>query len=139
VLVRFLNKYLLTEFVLLVIALVARFIFMRIFFIYGVVRSISKWELRKYFRACAYITDVEGNVKGQYILNDTMRKRGGHDFGDPLESISYAIGRNNRLEKQTWFSKKVERILLESAEKNHCDNAVRNLDNQLLNRIMYLN
>ena len=137
--IRFLNKYLLTEFALLVVALFGRFIFMRLFFIYGCIRSITKWELRKYLKSCAYITDVEGNVKGKYILNDTMRKKGGHDFGDPIESISYAIGRNNRLKLQTNFSKQVEGLLLESSEKNHCEKAVKNLDNQLLNRLMYLN
>jgi hypothetical protein len=111
---------------------------MRLFFFVGIIVSSCKWELRKYLHSCSYITDVEGNVKGKYVLNFFLRKKGGHDFGDPIESISYAIGRNVRINRNTEFSELVERGL-ESCEKNHCENAIKFLDNKLINHVMYLN
>ena len=112
---------------------------MQFLFIYGCIVASYRWELRQYFRAKAYIIDVDGNVTGKYFWNHTMRKKGGYDFGDPIDSLSYAIGRNNRLRKETFFSEVIECTLLEPAETDHCEKAVLTLNKKITNRILYLN
>mgnify|MGYP003521966484 FL=1 len=137
--IKFLERYQLTAFILLVLALVGKLVMMKFLFIWGVIEAKLKGELNDYLASKAYIIDVEGNVTGKYFWNRFMRKPGGHGFGDPLECRSYAIGRNKRLKKDKRLSKVIDATLLESAETNHCEKAVINLDKKISNRLLNLN
>jgi hypothetical protein len=137
--IRFLKKYKLTDFALLLVAFIAKKLIMQFLFLWGCVEASCRWELRQYFRAKAYIIDVDGNVTGKYFWNRVLKKKGGHSFGDPLESMSYAIGQNMRLRKDTLTSDVINHYLLEASEKNHCEIAIKTLDNKIRKRILNLN
>lgn len=107
---------------------------MQFLFAWGCVEASLRWELRAYFRSKAYIIDVDGNVTGKYFWNRTLKKKGGHSFGDPVESISYALGRNIRLNKESLVGDVINHYLLESVEKNHCEIAIKTLDNKIQKR-----
>lgn len=137
--IQFLKKYKLTEFALLLVAILGRVLLMKLLFIIGIIVASCKWELNKYMRSKAYIIDVEANVTGKHTWNLLLRKKGGHDFGDPVESMSYAIGRNNRKRKETLTSEIIEDLLLESSEADHCEKAVQFLDKKLADRLLNYN
>lgn len=138
-LIRFLKKYALTEFLLLLVSMVLEFILSVILGALNYFLAACNWELRKYMLARAYINDVEGNVKFQYTLNRWMVKPGGEKFGNPFHSLSYVIGRNIIKAKQKWLSEKIDKYILESSEPNHSRLAVQNYEKRIIaeyNRIM---
>jgi len=77
----------------------------------SMLRRKSRGEVGTYFFKSAYSMDQNANVLMQEFFNDTMRKDGGYDFGNPDVTISDALGRNKKLEKLTIFGKSLERFL----------------------------
>lgn len=137
--IRFLKKYALTEFLLLIISIILEFLLSVILGALNYTLAACNWELRKYMLERAYINDVEGNVKFQYTLNLWMVKPGGEQFGDPFQSLSYVIGRNIQKQKQKRLSKIIDKYILEPAEENHSLKAVDKYEAKILreaNRIL---
>lgn len=113
------------ELLLLIIAVSASFL-VGFLFLYGCIRALSIGgfkRLMKYFREVAYIIDVAFCVLGQFFWNDTMKKKGGYDFGSPHDSISECMGQNKRIANETkwgaWWGRRLNKW-----DKNHLEKAI---------------
>lgn len=76
-------------------------------FIVGLIRSIGGNRvlsfLQSFFFNIGYGHDQMGNASYSEMLNGIMRKSGGYEFGNPDETVSSALGKNQRLGKATIF------------------------------------
>lgn len=66
-------------------------------FFYSLLMTLLKsgWQsVDKYLLNCAIADDQAGNVYMAKLFNDVLIKPGGHRFGNPDETISSVIGRN---------------------------------------------
>lgn len=68
-------------------------------------------ELDKYFFKCALSNDQQGNTYLAKLFNDTLIKPGGHKFGDPDETISSVIGKNQLAGKLSLMGKALNWVL----------------------------
>ena len=80
----------------------------------------------KYFKNSALAMDIFGNREFRTFWNKTLRKRGGYKFGDERETISSALGKNQR---DNTLSKagKILVFILDKLDKNHCKKSIKNL------------
>lgn len=118
--------------ILYITSLIARAIFIPIFFIYGLVKFIYKRKIKealpdidRKFKMMAISIDKFGNVVGKEMLNDLLVKdKTIHPYGDSSETISEATGWNkyhNNLSKcGIMFDK-----FLDLFEKNHSLNSIK--------------
>lgn len=83
-----------------------------------VVSMTSKDNAKGYFRSTAVNIDKFGNREFRKLWNITLRKDNGYEFGNPEETISSALGKN---ERDGTLSKtgKVLTWLLNLLDKNH--------------------
>ncbi len=87
---------------------------------------VTTWKkFNDYFYHIAFSIDQTGNVFCQYLFNDFLIKKGGYQFGNPDETVSYILGRNKALNALTWFGKFICWIL-DKIQKNHVENAAKN-------------
>ena len=124
--IRFLKKYLLTEVLLWILSVVLEVLLSIVLGIFNYIAAILNWELRKYLLLKAFMNDVEGNVKFKYVLNFCFSNgKPGHQFGDPMQTISYVIGmkiKDGSANKFCiWFNERI----LERADPNHAEKAIR--------------
>jgi len=63
---------------------------------YFVVLFSAKDEAKGYFRSTAINIDKFGNREFRTLWNKTLRKENGYKFGNPEETISSALGKNER-------------------------------------------
>ncbi|MEC3875922.1 hypothetical protein [Chryseobacterium salviniae] len=63
---------------------------------YFVVLSTAKDHAKGYFRSSAVNIDKFGNREFRTLWNKTLRKNNGYKFGNPEETISSALGKNER-------------------------------------------
>lgn len=66
--------------------------------------------------------DQLGNVLGGPLFNRTLRKKGGHKFGHPDETISFVLGEN----KESGHLTKLGKFIADKLNKidpNHVENA----------------
>jgi len=63
---------------------------------YFVVLFTSKDHAKGYFRSTAVNMDKFGNREFRTLWNKTLRKENGYKFGNPEETISSALGKNER-------------------------------------------
>ena len=73
------------------------------------------------------IHDIHGNRSMRALWNITMRKSNGYKFGREGETISSALGKNQR-DKTLSFMGKLLAGLLDLLDKDHCKNAIREFD-----------
>ena len=73
----------------------------------------------KYLRNCAYSIDQSGNVFCQNFLNRFMANEYGYKFGNPDETISSVLGRN-QLRNTLTLGGKILAWVLHLIDKNHC-------------------
>lgn len=83
-------------------------------------KTRSKW-----YYDMAFALDIFGNVACQYLFNVTLTKQIGHAFGNPKETVSYALGMNYYLNNLTFLGKALVWIL-DKIEKDHVQKAVKN-------------
>lgn len=57
----------------------------------------------EYFKETAIDIDKFGNRNFRTFLNATMRIKGGYNFGNVNETISSALGKNQRDKTLSWF------------------------------------
>ena len=60
-----------------------------------------------YFKETAIDIDKFGNRNFRAFLNATMRVTGGYPFGNVNETISSALGKNQRDKTLSWFGKMI--------------------------------
>lgn len=76
-----------------------------------------------YFTETAIDIDKFGNRNFRTFLNATMRLRNGYKFGNVNETISSALGKNQRDKTLSWFGK-VICFILDKLDKNHCKKSI---------------
>lgn len=68
-------------------------------------------ELDKYLYKCALANDQHGNTYMAKLFNDILIKPGGSKFGNPDETISSVLGKNQLAGKLSFFGKLINWIL----------------------------
>jgi len=95
-------------------------------FIYGIFHSLFTKGLRglgEYLLKIAISIDQLGNVLMQHLLNLLWIKKRGYKFGNRDETISSALGRNNKLDALTGFGKAIDKFL-DFIDPNHSLNSI---------------
>lgn len=105
--------------ILLIISLVLRAILSPLLLTYGIIRSITKWELRKWCLEVSIAIDRMGNSLGKYVFNDFF----GRGFGNSKETISSRLGKNELFYSLKPLGK-LTAWCLNKLDKNHCKNAI---------------
>jgi hypothetical protein len=82
------------------------------------------FTLSNYFIGTAIDIDKFGNRNLRTLWNLTLRKEGGHDFGDINETISEALGINKKMGTITKAGCVLCKIL-NIFDKNHCEKSAR--------------
>ena len=77
-----------------------------------------------YFKETAIDIDKFGNRNFRTFLNATMKIKGGYMFGNVNETISSALGKNQRAGTLTKFGKVICKIL-DTIDKNHCEKSIQ--------------
>lgn len=80
----------------------------------------------RFFFETAIDIDRFGNRNFRAFFNATMRVSNGYKFGDERETISSALGKNQRDKTLSWFGKIICWIL-DNLDKNHCKKSIKEL------------
>ena len=76
-----------------------------------------------YFRSTALSIDIWANREFRTLWNDKLRIDGGYEFGKENETISSALGKNQR-DKTLTFTGKCLVAILDFIDKNHCRKSI---------------
>ena len=77
-----------------------------------------------YFRSTALSIDIWANFEFRTLWNDKLRIENGYEFGREGETISSALGKNQRDGTLTKKGKTLVAIL-DFLDKNHCKNSIK--------------
>jgi len=90
-------------------------------FTYSILLTLFKSgykEVDDYLFKCAIAEDQRGNTYLSKLFNDVLIKVGGHRFGDPDETISSVLGKNQLTKTLSIFGRLLNRVL-NKIEDNH--------------------
>lgn len=78
-----------------------------------------------YFKSSALSLDIYANREFRTLWNKTLRMNSGYKFGAEGETISSALGKNQR---DGTLTKKGKRLVsfLDWLDDNHCENSINN-------------
>ena len=79
---------------------------------------------KSYFRDTALNLDKFGNREFRALFNKALRKKEGVAFGDPEETISSVLGKNEEKGTLTMIGSIVATVL-NNLDKNHCKNSIK--------------
>ena len=90
-------------------------------FVYKKYKSIDG-----YFRSTALSIDIWANFEFRTLWNTKLRINGGYEFGKENETISSALGKN---ERDNTLSKKGKLLvkILDFLDKNHCQKSIKEI------------
>jgi hypothetical protein len=89
------------------------------------IKNKFKWKvLRGYFLETAIDIDKFGNKNLRTLLNLTLITKEGYKFGDPRETISSALGKN-QLKQTLTTTGKVLCAILDFLDEDHCVKSIR--------------
>lgn len=108
----------------LIVAWILKNLLSSIFFIYGCLKNLIIFD-SQYFYNIALSIDFFGNATGKYMMNDLLIKKGGYEFGNPKETISYALAKNWQLNRLTKLGQFIADIL-NAVDKNHLQKSINN-------------
>ena len=77
-----------------------------------------------YFKSSAVNLDRFGNFEFRTLFNLVLKKKGGYEFGNFEETISSALGKNQRNGTLTRTGK-VLVCILDTIEKEHCRKSIK--------------
>mgnify|MGYP000014861452 FL=1 len=77
-----------------------------------------------YFKSSAVNLDRFGNFEFRTLFNLVLKKKGGYEFGNFEETISSALGKNQRNGTLTRTGK-VLAWILDTIEKEHCKKSIK--------------
>ncbi|WP_150451602.1 NUDIX hydrolase [Arenibacter lacus] len=95
-------------------------------FVYGIFHSLLQKGLvgiGEYLLKMAVSIDQLGNVAMQHLLNLAWVKKGGYKFGNRDETISSALGRNNKLDTLTGLGRFIDNFL-NLIDRDHSLNSI---------------
>jgi len=78
-----------------------------------------------YFKSSAITIDKLANREFRTLWNKTLKKENGYKFGAENETISSALGKNQRDNTLTKTGKRLVKIL-DTLEEDHCLNSIEN-------------
>ena len=79
-----------------------------------------------YFRSTALSIDIWANREFRTLWNTQLRIDGGYEFGKTGETISSALGKNERDKTLTKTGKLLVKIL-DFFDENHCQNSIKEI------------
>lgn len=111
---------------LAVIAILLFILIEPISFIYVVFvkEKFSMKRLSGYWRGFAVAVDQFGNHQYKSILNRFLKIEDGYEFGDFRETISSALGKNQRDNSLTKSGRLLVKIL-DFLDENHCEKSIK--------------
>ena len=77
-----------------------------------------------YFRSTALSLDIWANFEFRTLWNTQLRMDGGYEFGRENETISSALGKNQRDKTLSKKGKLLVKIL-DFFDENHCKNSIK--------------
>jgi len=115
-----------TEFLVLSIAIILLYLFLPVVVIFYMIKYLltgNKRELKVWFFRSAREIDVFANVVGSDLFNAIFITNGGYKFGNPKETISSVLGKNQR-DKTLSLAGDLLRWILDLIDDNHCLNSI---------------
>jgi 8-oxo-dGTP diphosphatase len=112
--------------ILFLTALILKSVLYPIGFTYSCLLTLFKngyAELDNYLFKCAIADDQHANVYLAKLFNDILIQNGGHKFGNPDETISSVLGRNQIKNKLSLAGKSLNWIL-NLLEKDHSTKSI---------------
>lgn len=106
---------------IIAVVLILPLILVNMIFVYKKYKSIDG-----YFRNTALNIDIWANREFRAFWNGAMRKENGYQFGVVGETISSALGKN---ERDNTLSKKGKLLvaILDFLDKNHCKKSIKEI------------
>ena len=114
------------ELLVLIIAITLLYLLLPVIIIFMILKYIltgSKKMLAVWFFRTARKIDIFANVVGAEFWNSTFITDGGYKFGNPKETISSVLGKNQRDKTLTLLGDLI-RWVLDRIEKDHCLNSI---------------
>ena len=115
-----------TEFLVLSVAIILLYLFLPVVVIFYMIKYLltgNKRELKVWFFRSAREIDVFANVVGLDLFNAIFITNGGYKFGNPKETISSVLGKNQR-DKTLSLAGDLLRWILDLIDDNHCLNSI---------------
>lgn len=97
--------------VLNIVASILKWIFQPLLWSYGTAVSIYRHEYNRWEFDKAVSKDQYGNVLGKYLFNHILIRKDGHRFGNPDETISSVLGKNEQAKTLRWLGKFIAWVL----------------------------
>ena len=114
------------EFIILSIAIILLYLFLPVVVIFYMIKYLltgNKRELKVWFFRSAREIDVFANVVGLDLFNAIFITNGGYKFGNPKETISSVLGKNQQ-DKTLSLAGDLLRWILDLIDDNHCLNSI---------------
>ena len=114
------------ELVVLIVAIFLLYLFFPIIACFMVIKYLftgNKRMIKVWFYRTARAIDVFANVNGAEFFNTIFITDGGYKFGQPKETISSIIGKNQRSNTLS-IAGKILLWGLDKIEKDHCKNSI---------------
>lgn len=112
-----------SNFILFIVSVLLSIIFVPLGFLYALFRKFR--EFGKYLFQIAFTIDQSGNTIMQHFFNDVLIKEDGAKFGNPDETISSVMGRNQQKGTLRTLGKFLNWIL-NKIDPNHSIDAIGN-------------
>ena len=120
------------EFLVLSIAIILLYLFLPVvvgFYIIKYLLTGNKRELKVWFFRSAREIDVFANVVGSDLFNAIFIVDQGYKFGNPKETISSVLGKNQR-DKTLSLAGNLLRWILDLIDDNHC---IKSINDEVTN------
>lgn len=120
------------EFLVLSIAIILLYFFLPVVVVFYIVKYLltgNKRELKVWFFRSAREIDVFANVVGCDLFNAIFIVDGGYKFGNPKETISSVLGKNQR-DKTLSLAGNLLRWILDLIDDNHC---IKSINDEVTN------
>ena len=117
------------ELLFLIVAMVLLYLLLPIVALFMILKYLltgDKRTLSVWFWRTARAIDIFANVNGAEFFNAIFIIEGGYKFGNPQETISSVIGKNQR-DKTLSLAGNILRWMLDRISQGHCLNSI-NLD-----------
>jgi hypothetical protein len=120
------------EFLVLSIAIILLYLFLPVVVVFYIVKYLltgNKRELKVWFFRSAREIDVFANVVGCDLFNAIFIVDKGYKFGNPKETISSVLGKNQR-DKTLSLAGELLRWILDLIDDNHC---IKSINDEVTN------
>jgi len=114
------------ELVILIIAIILLYLLLPVVALFMIIKYLftgNKRMLSVWFYRTAKEIDIFANVNGSEFFDAIFITNGGYRFGNPKETISSVIGKNQRY-KTLSIAGHLLRWMLDKIDYNHCINSI---------------